>query len=480
MLVPSVSAGVAAALLLNLHYPLLGRSFLEGPLTSRPVLTAGNFLFAKAVGANMKKEGVPMPARTKIYASNPRLKIDIWDPDATHAAVRAAAAPDASAEGAVTRPSAAAAPRMAMLYFHSGAFIAGHRIMGAGMCGFMASHGAVCLSASYRLTNSGEGVAGCIEDAWKAYRWVQANAEELNIDPNRIVVAGDSAGGLLATALGTGLGGDTPTGMGGFAPIDRSQLPAAVIGNWPATTLDYASYVPCRGSDGVTWEDTPAGNDFRVENGFVPEEHRGSQEATQARLRTVLAAGLLGFGRRCCGLLPATECYPADRGASVSPLRHAARRSDLPPMLILSGGNDQIVPCEQTEKFVELARSVGNPVTNLIFEGAVHGGGAVNCDAGRVAILDFLRHHDILSGPPSGSQAAVESDPWDAVGGALRAFKLEAGEYEYADGSGYRPAEHGGATIRLWPVFGRDGAISEERGEVVPSASVGAKEDAAV
>jgi acetyl esterase/lipase len=72
-------------------------------------------------------------------------------------------------------------------------------------------------------------VAGCIEDSWAVLEWTRANAARLNIDPTRIVIAGnlnlnlnrnlnidptriiiagDSAGGLLATALGTGLGAD--------------------------------------------------------------------------------------------------------------------------------------------------------------------------------------------------------------------------------------------------------------------------------
>lgn len=436
MLVPSVSAAAATALLLNLHYPLLGRPFLEGPLTSRPVLSLGNKLFAAATQYNMQRNGVPMPTKTEVYASGPKLEIDVYEPDG--------AGQDATSEE----------PRMAILYFHSGAFIAGHRSMGAGVCGLMASHGAVCLSASYRLTNSGAGVAGCIEDAWKAYRWVQAHAVELNVDPSRIVVAGDSAGGLLATALGTGLGGDVPTGMGGFAPIDRSMLPAAVIGNWPCTTLDYAAYVPRRGPDGASWEETPAGTDFAVANAFVPEEHRHSQEATHTRLRTVLAGGLLAFGRRWKGLLPAPECYPSDRGASVSPLRRASRRSDLPPMLLLSGGDDQIVPCTQTERFCDVARGAGNSVTNLIFEGAVHGGGAINCDRGRVAVIDFLRHHDLLRHGPSTASPNFDSDPRNAIAGTLRAFSIESEEYEYAEGGRYLPAEHGSATLRLRPTRG--------------------------
>ena len=39
------------------------------------------------------------------------------------------------------------------------------------------------------------------EDVYAAYKWVVTYAEQLHIDPEKIIVAGDSAGGNLATVL---------------------------------------------------------------------------------------------------------------------------------------------------------------------------------------------------------------------------------------------------------------------------------------
>ena len=55
MLRAKLAGALLSALLLNLHYVLLGRPLLEGLLTSRPVLALGNGLFGKVVRRNMIK-----------------------------------------------------------------------------------------------------------------------------------------------------------------------------------------------------------------------------------------------------------------------------------------------------------------------------------------------------------------------------------------------------------------------------------------
>ena len=107
------------------------------------------------------------------------------------------------------------------MYFHAGAFLTGGREFGAGTLSWLAEQGLVGISVGYRLTSDaqGRGIAGCIESAWAALRYVRAHADELGIDPSRVVAMGDSAGGLLALALATGLrgggGGGSRGGSGG-------------------------------------------------------------------------------------------------------------------------------------------------------------------------------------------------------------------------------------------------------------------------
>ena len=124
-------------------------------------------------------------------------------------------------------------------------------------------------------------------------------------------------------------------------------------------------------------------------------------QAWPAALRghDLLCRAPTGSGKTLAYLLPAAARFPTDDdAAAVEPLRHAGREG-LPPMLLLTGGADQIVPCAQTRRFAEKAQAAGNEVSQLIFEGAIHGGGGVSQDFHLAESYAQLRTLRLADGP---------------------------------------------------------------------------------
>ena len=87
-----------------------------------------------------------------------------------------------------------------MFYVHGGAFHLlskdTHWLMGL----VFARFGYLVVNISYRLAPK-HPYPAAIEDTCDAYRWLAQRVAALGGDPDRVVVAGESAGGNLITAL---------------------------------------------------------------------------------------------------------------------------------------------------------------------------------------------------------------------------------------------------------------------------------------
>ena len=103
-------------------------------------------------------------------------------------------------------------PRPAILFFHGGGWVGGAPGQFTEHARYFASRGVTCFQAQYRLLDKqkNDPPRVCLQDARSAMRWVRRNAKQFNVDPQRIASAGGSAGGHLATALGTLTGNDEP------------------------------------------------------------------------------------------------------------------------------------------------------------------------------------------------------------------------------------------------------------------------------
>ncbi|MCC5892933.1 alpha/beta hydrolase [Exiguobacterium sp.] len=87
-----------------------------------------------------------------------------------------------------------------ILFFHGGGFFGGTLDTVENPCKLLAEKAnALVVSVDYRLAPEHPFPEG-LNDCFAAIEWVYTQAEELNIDRHRIAVAGDSAGGNLATA----------------------------------------------------------------------------------------------------------------------------------------------------------------------------------------------------------------------------------------------------------------------------------------
>jgi acetyl esterase/lipase len=120
----------------------------------------------------------------------------------------------------------------AIALFHGGGWVFGAPSEFYEACRRYARKGYVTFSFQYRLSRNSDGTyphpdispIESVKDARSAIRWLRAHADSLKIDPNKIVVGGQSAGGQLAlsTALLDSINESTDN-------LDTSPVPNALL-----------------------------------------------------------------------------------------------------------------------------------------------------------------------------------------------------------------------------------------------------------
>jgi len=114
----------------------------------------------------------------------------------------------------------------AVLFVHGGGWRSGHRSQHLPLAQQLAAKGYVCVLPEYRLSTEALYPAA-VFDLKAALRWLRANARQYNIDTTRVAVWGFSAGGQLATLVGT-TGGDVQFEDRACYPTHSSRVQAIV------------------------------------------------------------------------------------------------------------------------------------------------------------------------------------------------------------------------------------------------------------
>lgn len=167
-----------------------------------------------------------------------------------------------------------------------------------------------------------------LQDVKAAIRYMRLHADKYGVDPDNMFIWGDSSGGHLAMmtavtsgveAFDTDLYGDQSTGIN------------ACVSYYGVSDIRAAHHDPCSASTGL---------------GDSPE-------------------GLLIGGK-------AVDDY-VEESAAASPITYVSKDNDIPPMMLVVGTCDHIVPFSQSEMMAKKLDEEGKEYVYYVIKGADHG-----------------------------------------------------------------------------------------------------------
>lgn len=205
-------------------------------------------------------------------------------------------------------------PFPAVVFVHGGGWRAGHPGHFSRQAMYLAAQGYVCACIEYRLSGEAQFPAA-IEDCKCAVRWMRSEGvKHFHADPERIAISGGSAGGHLSLLAGTSNGVKELEGAGGHN--EYSSHVQLVIAFNPATK-------------------------------FIDQ-----------------------YGEAVAAFLGGTYQEVPEQYAKATPATYLDK-SD-PPMLLLHGKEDKLVPYQQSVDFVAALEELGIEAKLYSEEGAGH------------------------------------------------------------------------------------------------------------
>lgn len=214
----------------------------------------------------------------------------------------------------------------ALVYYHGGGWVIGDLDSHDNLCRQLANEsGCAVVAVDYRLAPEHRFPAA-VDDAFGALRWIQAQAAELRLDPARLAVGGDSAGGTLAAVCALAHRDWRQTAGGAAAPALRWQLLVYPVADIAGSTESRQRF----------------GEGYLLSN--ADSAYFASHYLNQP-------AGAIPDWRH-------------------SPL-HAPSHADLPPALVLTAGHDPLR--DDGLNYAQRLSLAGNRASYVCFERQVHG-----------------------------------------------------------------------------------------------------------
>ena len=249
----------------------------------------------------------------------------------------------------VYRPPEQRSDAASVLLVHGGAWTTGDHSQLHGYGILLGRIGYLCVATEYRLSGEAKWPAQ-IHDVKAAIRWMRANAGDLGIDPNKICISGNSAGGHLSLIV---------AGTPNVAEFEGDGGNAGVGTDVAAAVAFYAPAV-------LSAPDTPL-----------------SPSVIQ----------VMGEGATVEALRAAT------------PITHVSR--EFPPTLLFHGNKDALMPHASSLRMYEALDGAGAAVELHLYNGAPHAFDAVP-EMGRQCasiIALFLDRHVVTPRPVAVAQA---------------------------------------------------------------------------
>lgn len=226
-------------------------------------------------------------------------------------------------------------PKPAIVYYPGGGFTTAVHDKYIQMRMALAKAGFVVAAVEYRTVP--DKYPALINDAKSAVRYLRAHAKQFNIDPNRIGVIGDSAGGYVSQMMGTTNGEDEFN-----------------VGEYTDYSSDVQAAVTIYGISNL----------MNIGEGY-PEAIQKVHESP------AVTEALLFYGPAFAEFAGKSILSNPEKAMDASPLGHV--KANMPPFLIMHGSADNLVSPVQSEQLYKALIEKGNKVDYVVVEGAGHG-----------------------------------------------------------------------------------------------------------